>query len=265
MMMRRGYLLLLVLLLASCGQGTVAKPPTTTASSAAVVLPTLTPSSAPASTALPSFSTAIPSTAAPISVPPTSTPLLKAPAPTSIPPTPAPTTGGCSLGVVENLSGESSSADEAKTASWTLQHENNWTVFTPGGDWHLSTSSQGLDVLAPEGGSDASLASWPSTTPWTYESLAANILSAVSNIQVICQSPNETSSSGQTQATEITGVYQGANIHAIIVLSLLAPTTPGFFDGQTRSIYTPVSQWSTESETTLWLIIKRAILNPSGP
>lgn len=167
--------------------------------------------------------------------------------------------------MVENLSGESSATDEAKTASWSLQHAAGWTVFTPGGDWHLSASSQGLDVVSPEGGSDASLASWGSTTPWTYTSLAAQILSGVSNITVICQSPNETSASGQTQATELTGVYQGETIHAIIVLSLLTTTTAGFFDGQTRSIYTPASQWSTGAETTLWLIVKRAILNPSAP
>ena len=167
--------------------------------------------------------------------------------------------------MIENLSGESSAADQARSASWIPQHESGWTVFTPSGDWHLSTSSQGLDALSPDGSSDASLASWPSTTPWTYNSLAAQILSAVSNIQVICQSPNETSSSAETQATEITGVYQGQTIHAIIVLSLLAQTTPGFFDGQTRSIYTRVSQWSTVNETTLWLIVKRAILNPSAP
>jgi hypothetical protein len=293
MMMRRGYLLLLglVLLLASCGNGTSAKPPATASSSAAAVQsattaastagvqPATTPITAPISSSFQANSTTTP----PASAPPTTAPAV-APTPTANPTgsnaispefvAPTPTTAappatasanGCSLGVVETLSGESSSDDEAKTASWSIQHENGWTLFTPGGDWHLSTSSQGLDVLSPDGGSDASLASWPSTTPWTYQSLAANILGSVSNIQVICQSPNESSASGETEATEITGVYQGQPIHAVIVLSLLTPTTAGFYDGQTRSIYTPASQWSTDSEATLWLIVKRAILNPSGP
>jgi len=201
-------------------------------------------------------------TAVPTPTPPTTASGAAAPAAPAAPANGA--AGGCSLGVVETLSGESSSADVARSPSWVPQHEGGWTVFTPSGNWHLSTSSQGLDALSPNGSSDASVASWPSTTPWTYDSLGAQILSAVSNIQVICQSPNETSSSGQTQAMEITGVYQGQSIHAVIVLSLLAQTTPGFFDGQTRSIYTPVSQWSTDNETTLWLIVKRAILNPTG-
>ena len=43
----------------------------------------------------------------------------------------------------------------------------------------------------------------------------------------------------------------------MLALSILAETTSGFFDGQTRSIYTPVGQWSPANAQTLWLIIKR--------
>lgn len=290
-MVRREYLLLLTLVLASCTNGTtttstrvessVSASPTPTRTSALTATSLLATTTAIAATAIPPSTTAtaptpaptiIPTTPTPTAIPPTRTPVQQAQKPTAQSPTPTPvppaataSSSGCTLGVIENLSGESSAADAARTASWILQHESGWTVFTPGGDWHLTTSSQGLDALSPEGGSDASLASWPSLTPWTYQSLAANILSAVSNIQVICQSPSVSSSSGETQATEITGVYRGEAIHAVIVLSLLTPTTPGFYDGQTRSIYTPASQWSTDNETTLWLIVKRAILNPSGP
>lgn len=181
---------------------------------------------------------------------------------------PASTTGsspGCSLGVIESIAGESSAEDQARTSSWAIQQAGGWTAFTPGGDWHLSASSQGLDVGSPEGGSDASVASFPSDSPWTYSSLGAQILNQVSDIHVICTSPNEQSSTGETQATELTGVYQGEQIHAIVVLSILAETTPGFFDGQTRSIYTPISDWNAANESTLFLIIKRAILDPSAP
>lgn len=90
-----------------------------------------------------------------------------------------------------------------------------------------------------------SLAAWDAQTPWTYTTLGQEILAHVSSIHGICQSPNEQSSAGDTQATEFTGVYQGAQIHAVIVLSLLAPTPSGLFVGETRSIYRPVSQWST--------------------
>jgi hypothetical protein len=181
---------------------------------------------------------------------------------------PTPTTSsnsGCSLTVIENIAGESSSADQARTSSWSIQQANGWTTFTPGGDWHLSASSQGLDVMAPQGGADASVASWSSTTPWTYSSLGSQILGQVSDIHVICTSPNEQSSSAETQAVELTGVYQGEQIHAIVVMSILAPTASGFYDGQTRSIYTPAADWNASNEATLFLIIKRAMLNPSAP
>lgn len=172
---------------------------------------------------------------------------------------------GCSLNTILAISGESGSIDAARTSSWTLLRANGWTVAAPNGAWHLSASAGGADVLSPDGGSDASLANWPSLTAWTYSSLAAKILGGVSNIKVICQTPNEQGSTASSQATEFTGDYRGAPVHIVIDLSLIAPTTPGLFVGQTRSIYTPVSQWSTSAEQDLWLIVKRAILSPQAP
>jgi hypothetical protein len=120
-------------------------------------------------------------------------------------------------------------------------------------------------VLAPDGESDASLATWYSQTPWTFSALAAKILGAVTAISVICRSPVARSPSGETQAVEFTGSYQGREIHAVVALSLLTPTTTGLYVGETRSIYTPVQQWSTAAEQILWLIIKRAIQSPQQP
>lgn len=175
-------------------------------------------------------------------------------------------TSGCSLGVIEAISGESSTEDDQRTASWVTLSANNWTVFVPSGDWHLSASTAGgADVLSPDGLSDASLGNPGSQSPVTYSELTRQLLSAVSDVKVICQSPNEKSSAGETQATEITGVYRGEAVHVVYALTILAPTSSGFFGAVTRSIYTPLSQWSTSQEQTLWLIIKRAIFSPSAP
>ncbi len=87
-------------------------------------------------------------------------------------------------------------------------------------------------------------------------------LGSVSDISVICKGQVIRSNGLTTQAIEFTGVYQDMQIHAVVVLSLLTPTTPDFYVGEIRSIYTPVSQWSTSAEQTLWLIVKHAILVP---
>jgi hypothetical protein len=177
----------------------------------------------------------------------------------------ASTASRCTLPTVEAIAGESSSADARRTAGWSLLQANGWTVFAPNGSWHLSASQGGADVLSPDGQSDASVANWPAQTPWTFATLGQQILAHVSNISVICQSPVERNSQAQTQATEFTGNYQGEHIHAVVILSLFTPTTPGLYNGQTRSFYTPVAQWSPAAATTLMLIIKRAILSPSQP
>jgi hypothetical protein len=173
----------------------------------------------------------------------------------------------CSLNVILAISGQSTSKDQADTASWVLKSANNWTVFVPSSDWHLSASTAGgADVTSPDGSSDASLGVDESLSPLTYEGLTQQLLAPVSDIHVICQTPNEVVSSQESRATELTGVYRGVPVHIVYALTISA-VEPGseFHGGETRSIFTPVSQWSTSTETTLWLIIKRAIFSPSSP
>jgi hypothetical protein len=143
---------------------------------------------------------------------------------------------------------------------------SRWTVLVPSGDWHLSASTAGgADIFSPDGQSAANLGDKESQTPWTLTALSQVALSSVSDVHVICASPIERSSSLTTQATEFTGGYQGTQIHGVVVLSLLTPTTPDFFAGEVRSIYTPVSQWSTAAEQALWLIVKHAVFVPQAP
>ena len=176
-------------------------------------------------------------------------------------------TSSCTVGAVERIIAESDAAAQAQTASWSILQANGWTVFAPSSNWGLSASpgGAGADVLSPDSLSDASLGNWPAQTPWTYQTLSQEVLGGVSNIKNICHSPNDQSASGSSELFEFTGLYKGESIHAMLALSILAETTSGFFDGQTRSIYTPVGQWSSANAQTLWLIIKRAIPSPSAP
>ncbi len=177
----------------------------------------------------------------------------------------APTTAhhGCTIPVVLAIAGESDSADASRTASWTTLQANDWTVFVPDSDWHLSASTAGgADIFSPDGGSAANLGDKEAQTPWTLATLGQVALGSVSNLNIICRSSIERSASLTTQATEFTGDYQGVAIHGVVALSLLTPTTPNFFAGEIRSIYTPAAQWSTSAEQTLWLIIKHAVFVP---
>jgi hypothetical protein len=169
----------------------------------------------------------------------------------------------CAISAIETIIDESASADQARTSSWSILQANGWTVFAPSGDWHLSASDGGADVLSPDGLSDASLASWPSLTAWSYTSLGAKILGNVSDIKIVCRTPSETGPSGSSELFELTGVYEGEAIHAAVALSILNETSSGDFEGQTRSVYTPASEWTPANAQTLWLIIKRAIFAPS--
>lgn len=179
---------------------------------------------------------------------------------------PATARNACSIPVVLAIAGESSSADAARTASWVTLQANDWTVFVPNSDWHLSASTAGgADIFSPDGNSAANLGDKESQTPWTLATLSQVALSSVSNLNIICMSSIERSSSLTSQATEFTGDYQGMHIHGVVVLSLLTPTTPNFFVGEIRSIYTPAAQWSTAAEQTLWLIVKHAVFVPQQP
>lgn len=213
-----------------------AAAPTTTAPTISIATPTTAP---PAGSTSPSTTRAVTSTTS---------------------------SGGCSLGVIEQISGESASEDEQRTSSWVTLSVSNWTVFVPNGSWHLSASTAGgADVVSPDGLSDASLGETGGLSPTTYQALAQQLLTGVSNLNVICQSPNEQSAAGETQATEATGVFNGEAIHLVYALTIQAETSSGFFGAITRSIYAPISQWSTSAEQALWLIIKRAVFVPSAP
>ena len=125
-----------------------------------------------------------------------------------------------------------------------------------------ASSAGGADIFSPDGESAANLGDHDAQTPWTLTTLAQVALSSIANVSVICTGQVERSNGLTTQAVELTGDYQNTPIHAVVVLSLLAPTTSGLFVGEIRSIYTPVSQWSTAAEQALWLIVKHAILVP---
>ncbi len=186
-----------------------------------------------------------------------------APAPAQPAASPAAAPDACSLNVIYGIAGESSSADAALMPSWTELQSNGWTALVPGSDWTMSASSAGgADIFSPDGESAANLGDHDSQTPWTLTTLAQVALSSIANVSVICTGQVERSNGLTTQAVELTGDYQNAPIHAVVVLSLLAPTTPDLFVGEIRSIYTPVSQWSTAAEQALWLIVKHAILVP---
>ena len=148
-------------------------------------------------------------------------------------------------------------------SGWTSLQANDWTVFVPGSDWHLEASTAGgADVLSPDGQSTANLGDRESQTPWTLGSLFQAAMGSVTGLSVDCQSAVQRSASMTSQATEFTGEVQGEAVHGVVVLSLLAPTTPDFYAGEVRSIYTPAAQWSTSAEQTLWLIVKHAVFAP---
>ena len=121
-------------------------------------------------------------------------------------------------------------------------------------------------LIIVDDGSDASLSVDEALTPLSYQGLTQQLLSPVSNIHEICQSANEADANSETRATEITGVFKGEPIHMIYALTISAVAAGSeFHGGETRLIYAPTSQWSTSTEQTLWLIVKRAIFSPSAP
>jgi hypothetical protein len=175
------------------------------------------------------------------------------------------TASRCSLNVIYGVAGERAAADARQTASWTILRANGWTVFAPSSGWHLAASDAGADVISPDGLADASLATWYQLgNPWSLPSLAAKILGPVSHVRIICRSPVARSAAATTQATELTGRYQGESIHAVIILSVMAPNGTETYVGETRSLYTSTAGWSTAQERTLMLVIKRAIMAPRG-
>jgi hypothetical protein len=80
---------------------------------------------------------------------------------------------------------------------------------------------------------------------------------SASSIHTVCRSLVEHSATATMQATELTGRYLRELIHAVIILSVMAPNGTETYVGETRSLYTASAGWSAASERTLGLIIKR--------
>ncbi|HEU5002397.1 MAG TPA: hypothetical protein VFW71_06420 [Actinomycetota bacterium] len=172
------------------------------------------------------------------------------------------TSTGCTLSVIEAVAGESSAEDDAKSPGWGPIRANGWTAFVPGGNWIITASDAGADIMSPDGKSDSSLEEWDAQTPWTVAGLQDKLLAEVSNVQTICTAGAETV--GNTHATEFTGTFRGEAIHGVILVSLLTPTAANLYQAQTRSMYSPVSAWSADEATTLMVISKRAIQSPNS-
>ena len=169
---------------------------------------------------------------------------------------------GCTLSVIESVAGESSAEDNAKSPGWGPIRANGWTAFVPGGDWVMTASDAGADIMSPDGKSDSSLEEWDAQVPLTVAGLQNQLLAPVGNVQTICTAGAETT--GNTHATEFTGTFGGEAIHGVIIVSLLAPTMADLYQAQTRSMYSPVATWTDAEATTLMVISKRAIESPNA-
>lgn len=171
-------------------------------------------------------------------------------------------TNGCTLSVIESVAGESSAEDDAKSPGWGPIRANGWTAFVPGGNWIITASDAGADIMSPDGKSDSSLEEWDAQTPWTVEGLQNMLLAPVSNVTMLCSAGAETA--GNTHAMEFTGTFRGEAIHGVILVSLLAQTNATLYQAQTRSMYSPAAEWSAAEATTLMVISKRAIQSPNS-
>lgn len=176
-------------------------------------------------------------------------------------------TSGCAIGTVAAITTESSSQRAAETASWVQLNANGWTIPVPNANWTAdgSPGGTGFDAVSPDGQSDVSVGATYSQTPLSISALENNAFAQLSDMREICQTPVASSSSGSTQGTEYTAVYNGANIHGIFIASILAPTTSGLWTGDTHSIYATASQWSPATAQTLYLIAIQAIGTPQQP
>jgi len=175
--------------------------------------------------------------------------------------------GGCTLNTVAPITTESSSERAAQTASWVVLNANGWTIPVPDSSWTVdgSPGGVGFDAISPDGQSDVSVGATYSQTPLSIAAMESSAFAQLSDMHTVCQTPVASSASGSTQGTEYTAVYNGADIHGIFIVSVLAPTTSGLWTGVTHSIYTPASQWSASAAQTLYLIAIQAIGTPQEP
>ena len=143
-----------------------------------------------------------------------------------------------------------------------LVQNANWTAWVPNGAWVLDAGPQGADIHSPDDRSDASMAAYDVVpgNPYTFASLTNEILSAVSNVHVICRTPVARNTTAEVQATELTGVYNREAVHVVVVLTVYFASG----NGEIRDVYTPKSQWTTGNETALMLVLRRAIEVPQS-
>jgi hypothetical protein len=135
-------------------------------------------------------------------------------------------------------------------------------VFAPNDNWTLTASDAGADVNSPNGQQDASLITWYSLgTPWTFASLGAKFLGHLSHIDYLCHTEVARSPSGESEAMELTGHLNDQELHAVLILSLLTPSTETYV-GESRYLYTPQTQWSAANARSLALIIRLAVQVP---
>jgi hypothetical protein len=168
------------------------------------------------------------------------------------------------LQTVINIVTEPLSTAASQSPGWVPLQANGWTVFAPNSDWALSASDAGADVNSPDNQQDASLITWYSLgVPWTFKTLGAKFVGHLTHVQDLCQTAVARSASGQSQATELVGDLGHQKLRAVLVLSLLTPTTETYV-GESRYVYTPASQWDAANVRTLALIIRRAIQSPQS-
>jgi hypothetical protein len=171
---------------------------------------------------------------------------------------------GCVLDSVSSIAGESSGQLASQTSGWGELDSNGWTVPVPDGSWTADGSSAGFDAQSTSG-ADVSVGDSFSQSQITISQMESTAFAQVSNMSVVCQTAVASSSTGSTQGTEYTGVYQGENIHGILVTSVLAPSTSDLWVGDTHSVYTPAADWSESTAQTLFLIAFEAIGTPQDP
>ena len=158
---------------------------------------------------------------------------------------------------------ESDAAAESQSPGWAPIQANGWTAFVPGSNWTITASDAGADINSTTG-EDASLLTWYSLeVPWTMKTLGAKFTSHLTRTRYLCDTAVARSASGSSQAFELTGYAGQKQIQAVLILSMLTPTTETYV-GESRYVYTPASQWSASNAETLALIVKRAIEAPQS-
>jgi hypothetical protein len=175
------------------------------------------------------------------------------------------TGGACStLEAAVKIVTEPLSAAASQSPGWVPLQANGWTVFAPNSNWTLTASDAGADVNSPDNQRDASLITWYSLgVPWTFKTLGAKFVGHLTHVQDLCRTAVARSASGQSQATELAGDLGRQKLRAVLVLSMLTPTTETYV-GESRYLYTPAAQWDMANARTLALIIRRAIESPQS-